>query len=130
MKKLLILAFILIGFTASAQRMLVLNDTPFFANQNKGVLVLRNIDKLPYYSNGARWVAITAGVVTPTTIRDSILANNARIVTSYNGKRGDVKGVDSIYFSVDGQNMTWRYNNILTTKKILGIDTYLLSTNR
>lgn len=119
MKKVILSVLILLSFKANAQRMLVLPDTPRFANQNKGIWVLRIADNLPYYSNGRRWVLADAGSISPATIHDSLEAYKARIVTSFNGKRGDVKGVDSIWFNGTKDTLKWRYNNVIFTAAVV-----------
>lgn len=119
MKKLIFAVFLLIGIGSQAQRMLVLPDTPTFANQNRGVWVFRIADNLPYYSNGSRWVANTGGLG-PSTISDSLTAYNSRVVTSYNGIRGPVKGVDSLWFTASGTIMHWRWNGLLYSQAIVG----------
>lgn len=120
MKKILIAAFLLISFISQAQRMLVLPDTPTFANQNRGVWVFRIADNLPYYSNGTRWVANTGGLGAQT-ISDSLTAYNSRVVTSYNGVRGPVKGVDSLWFTNSGTIMHWRFNGLIYSQNVAGI---------
>ncbi len=102
--------------------MLVLPDTPRFANQNKGVMVLRVLNNTPYFSNGSRWVIIAAGTISPATIHDSLEAYNARVVTSFNGRRGAVKGIDTIYFNGGGDRIYWRYNGAIYSHKASGID--------
>jgi len=119
MKKVFFSLLILLAFKANSQRMLVLPDTPRFANQNKGIWVLRIADNLPYYSNGYRWVLADAGSISPATIHDSLEAYKARIVTSFNGKRGDVKGVDSIWFNGTKDTLKWRYNNTIFTAAVV-----------
>ena len=99
--------------------MLVLPDTPQYANINRGVWVFRIADGLPYYSNGVRWVANTGGLG-PAAISDSLTAYNSRVVTSFNGKRGAVQGVDSIWFTNLGSVMNWRFNNITYSQSVSG----------
>lgn len=119
MKKIIFLLAILFSLHASAQRMLVLPDTPTFANQNRGVWVFRIADNLPYYSNGIKWIANTGGLG-PSTISDSLTAYNSRVVTSFNGIRGPVKGVDSVWFTNSGSIFHWRYNNLIYSQTITG----------
>jgi len=119
MKKLLFALSLFISFSVSAQRMLVLPDTPRFANQNKGVWVLRVADNQPYFSNGNRWVLNTGGI-SAQTIKDSLDAFFLRIVTSYNNKKGAVKGIDSIYFDGGGTIMYYRYNGTIFSQAISG----------
>jgi hypothetical protein len=119
MKKILLSILILLSFSASAQRMLVLPDTPQYANLNRGVWVFRIADALPYYSNGVRWIANTGGL-SPQTISDSLAAFTGRVVTSYNGSRGAVRGVDSVWFTNLGTVLNWRYNGINYNQLITG----------
>lgn len=119
MKKLLSLALLFISLATSAQRMLVLPDTPQYAGLNRGVWVFRLADGLPYYSNGTRWVASTGGLG-PQTISDSLTAYNSRVVTSYNGVRGAVKGVDTIWFTNLGTVINWRFNGVNYNQLITG----------
>lgn len=119
MKKILLATFLLISIASHAQRMLVLPDTPTFANQNRGVWVFRIADNIPYYSNGTRWVANTGGLG-PSTISDSLTAFVSRVVTSYNGNRGAVKGVDSLWFTNSGTTMHWRFNGLIYSQNIVG----------
>ena len=100
---------------ASAQRMLILQDTPRFANQNQGVWVLRLADRTAWYSNGIKWIQNTGGLG-PQTISDSLAAFSQKIVTSFNGKRGAVKGIDSMYFNTIGDTIYWRYNSTILKK--------------
>lgn len=99
--------------------MLVLPDTPQYANMNRGVWVFRIANGIPYYSNGVRWVANTGGLG-PQTISDSLTAFQSRVVTSYNGFRGPVKGVDSIWFTNLGTVINWRYNGTNYNQLITG----------
>jgi lysophospholipase L1-like esterase len=56
MKNVIKLLIILLPLKTFGQKMLVLPDTPRFANQNKGTWVLRLVDTAAWYSNGRRWV--------------------------------------------------------------------------
>lgn len=116
-KNAVLLLFMAVAFFAQGQRMLVLPDTPRYANQNKGVWVLRLADTLPYWSNGVKWIMNASGA-SALQIRDSLAAYNLRNVTAFNGKVGSVKGVDSIYFT--GNDISWRYGNTVTTKSLSG----------
>lgn len=138
MKKFITAILIIISTNAFSQKMLILPDTPRFANQNKGAWVLRLVDTSAWYSNGTRWVRslntndLTGINFDSTSISDRInlklnISDTANMLTNYfrsinigYGLFGNGKVVTPLYVdssSVNGLVSKTRLNNSLNTKQ-------------